>query len=263
MIIDSHIHLYSEKYDQDRDELIKKALDDGIKMFLMPNIDTETAAPMLDLHTAYPNACFPMFGLHPCDVKDTFDTDLQYLHQKLKENREITVAVGETGIDLYWDKSYAKYQEEAFNRQLDWCIEFNLPVVIHSRDALDKVIEILEDRNNNNLRGVFHCFSGTVEQIERINKLDFYFGIGGVVTFKNGGLDKVLAAIPHNRIVLETDGPYLAPAPYRGKRNEPAFIRNIAIKVSELLSLPVEEMENITSENAINLFGLKKHHHQK
>jgi TatD DNase family protein len=255
MLVDTHIHLYAKEFESDRDDLINKAHSNGVELFLMPNISVETIPGMLELNDKF-NFCLPMFGLHPCDVNESYISELDKIKEQLILHRNKTIAIGETGMDMYWDKTYLKEQTEAFTIQLEWCIEFNLPVVIHSRESLDLILDILEKKGNNKLSGVFHCFSGTVEQVDRINSLGFYFGIGGVVTFKNGGLDKLINKLPDDRLILETDGPYLAPAPFRGKRNEPIFLRNIAEKVAQLKGVSVQEIEDLTTNNAAKLFNL-------
>jgi len=255
MLVDTHIHLYAKDFENDRDQLIANAKSSGIDMFLMPNISVETIPEMLALNASH-NYCLPMFGLHPCDVTKSYESDLDKIKKQLILHRTKTVAIGETGIDMYWDKTLVTEQVAAFNIQLDWCSEFGLPVVIHSRDSMDLILDILENRKSDGLKGVFHCFSGTLEQINRINSLEFYFGIGGVVTFKNGGLDKVIDKIPEEKIILETDGPYLAPAPFRGKRNEPVYLRNIAEKVADLKGVSLEEIGYLTTKNSKRLFLL-------
>lgn len=238
--------------------MVRAAIDEQVGIFLMPNIDIASIGPMMALNEKFPQRCLPMFGLHPCDVKTDYLSKLDEIKDFMLRNLEVTVAIGETGLDHYWDMTYSNEQEEALNIQLNWCMEYDLPVVIHSRDSLDAILSILESRKSDGLKGVLHCFSGTREQVERVNKLDFYFGLGGVLTFKNGGLDKVIHDIPTNRIILETDAPYLAPVPYRGKRNEPVYIRKVAEKLAEMTRKSVDEIERITTQNAVRLFGIKQ-----
>ncbi len=256
MLIDTHIHLYASQFDDDRQQLITDAVSQGVQKFLMPNIDRSTIVPMMQLVEQHENTCYPMFGLHPCDVKPGFLKELNGIKSELNRNREKVVAIGETGIDLHWDTTHENEQVEAFNIQLNWCMEYDLPVVIHSRKSVDLIISILEKRKADGLRGVFHCFSGDREQIERIKGLDFYFGIGGVVTFRNGGLDKVMDLIPRDRVILETDAPYLAPAPHRGKRNIPEYIILVAEKLGELWSVDPQEVISVTGVNAKRLFNI-------
>jgi TatD DNase family protein len=257
MLIDTHIHLYAAQFDDDRAHLVSRAEAEGVKKFLMPNIDRATTGAMMDLVLQYPEVCYPMFGLHPCDVKPGFLKELNLIRKELEINRDRTVAIGETGIDLHWDTAFEQEQVEAFNIQLNWCIDYDLPVVIHSRKSVDVILSILEKRRSDGLRGVFHCFSGDREQIRRITALDFYFGIGGVLTFKNGGLDKVMDHIPRERVILETDAPYLAPAPHRGKRNIPEYLLLVADKLGEIWGDGPERVASVTGENAVRLFNLK------
>lgn len=257
MLIDTHIHLYASQFDDDRDQLISEALSMGVEKFLMPNIDRSTMEPMMELVKQHDRVCYPMFGLHPCDVKPGFLKELKLIRNELKLNRDKVVAVGETGIDLHWDTTYENEQVEAFNIQLNWCMEFDLPVVIHSRKSVDLILSVLEKRKADGLRGVFHCFSGDREQIRRIIDLDLYFGIGGVLTFRNGGLDKVMEFIPRDRVILETDAPYLAPAPHRGKRNIPEYLTLVSEKLSDLWAVSAEEVASVTGTNANRLFDLR------
>jgi len=254
-LIDTHIHFYAGEYDADRDELLKSARQSGVQKLLLPNIDTDTLQGMLELCSNWSDTFKPMFGLHPCSVKEDFEIQLQTIRESLMKHSN-AVAIGETGLDFYWDLTYKKEQEAAFRQQVDWAIEFDLPVVIHSRNATDELINILNEINNPLLRGVFHCFSGTPEQAAKILQLGFYLGIGGVVTFKNSGLDKIIPGLPLDRIVLETDGPYLAPVPYRGKRNEPGYLKLIADKVASLKGISLEAVAEATTKNASMLFKI-------
>ncbi|EKO3576563.1 TatD family hydrolase [Vibrio metschnikovii] len=253
-MIDTHAHVYASEFDHDRDQVIQRAIEQGIEHILLPNIDLDSIAPMLATEAAYPDLCRSMMGLHPCyvnaDVKQTLE-QIEYWFTQ----REF-IAVGEIGIDLYWDKTYQAEQEMAFITQLNWAKSLNLPVVIHTRDSIDQTLALLKQEQNGQLRGVFHCFGGTVEQAKAINDLGFHLGLGGVSTFKNGGMDKVIPALDLNYLVLETDCPYLAPVPHRGKRNEPAYTRLVAERIAELRGLSTEYVDQFTTNNAKALFKL-------
>ncbi len=251
---DTHTHLYSKEFENDRRELIQKAVDAGIKRLFMPNISRESIEGMLAVETHFPEYCFPMMGLHPCSVAEDVEEQLQVV-QDWMEKRTFT-AIGETGIDLYWDKTFFKQQQDAFRKQIQLAKKYNLPYVIHSRNAFDQTMEIVNEFKNDAIKAIFHCFSGTIEQAEQVIAAgDFKLGIGGVVTFKNSGLDKVVEAIDIKYLVLETDAPYLAPAPYRGKRNEPDYLLLVAKKIAELKKISLEEVATITTENSRYVFG--------
>ena len=256
MLTDTHIHLYAEEYDSDRKLLIEQALQAGVSRFLLPNIDNSSLDGMLSLCYNYPGTCHPMIGLHPCYIKEDYAAQLQLIRSALEKDRKDVVAIGEIGLDFYWDLTFKKEQEVAFREQVQWALELELPIAIHSRNSTNELIDILKDINSPNLQGVFHCFSGNTQQAAEILNLGFYLGIGGVVTFKNSGLDKIIPELPLNRILLETDGPYLAPVPFRGKRNEPAYLKLIAEKVAALKGITLEELAKATSENASNLFKI-------
>ncbi|NAW78743.1 YchF/TatD family DNA exonuclease [Vibrio sp. V33_P6A3T137] len=253
-MIDTHAHVYASEFDHDRDQVIKRAIEQGIERILLPNIDLDSIAPMLATEAAYPDLCRSMMGLHPCyvnaDVKQTLE-QIEYWFTQ----REF-IAVGEIGIDLYWDKTYQAEQEMALITQLNWAKSLNLPVVIHTRYSIDQTLALLKQEQNGQLRGVFHCFGGTIEQAKAINDLGFHLGLGGVSTFKNGGMDKVIPALDLNYLVLETDCPYLAPVPHRGKRNEPAYTRLVAERIAELRGLSTEYVDQFTTNNAKALFKL-------
>ncbi len=253
-MIDTHAHIYSEKFSEDRDAMLAKTFESGVSKILMPNIDLESIEPMLELEKNYPNQCYSMMGLHPCYVKDTFEEDLKVIENWWKKRDFI--AVGEMGLDLYWDKTFFEQQKEAFRIQAKWAMEFGKPLIIHTRDSMQETIELLEELENEKLFGIVHCFTGDLTDAERIIELGFHLGIGGVATFKKGGLDKVLPHVDLKHLVLETDSPYLAPKPFRGKRNEPSYIPIIAKRVAELKKISVEEVGKITDENAGKLFGL-------
>ncbi|MCB0578996.1 MAG: TatD family hydrolase [Phaeodactylibacter sp.] len=251
-LIDTHTHLYLEQFDEDRDEMIRRALDSGVEQFFLPNIDSSSITKMLELEEAYPGRCFAMMGLHPCSVKENFEEELAIVRDWLDERP--FCAIGEIGIDLYWDKTFLEQQKEAFLQQAEWAKELGVPIVIHSRESTDILIELTEQIKDERLRGVFHCFSGTEEQARRITELGFFLGIGGVLTFKNAGLDKVMEKIGLEHVVLETDAPFLAPVPYRGKRNESAYVRLVAEKLAALKGVSFREVAETTSRNAGQLF---------
>ena len=233
---------------------MRRCFSNGVSRLFLPNVDSGSIPMVLDLAKKYPRNCFPMMGLHPCSVKINFREELDRIRDTI--NKYKIYAIGEIGIDLYWDKTTLDIQIEAFRIQINMAKELNLPVVIHCREAFDEVYKILQDEKDEKLRGIFHCFTGTKEQAERIIELDFYLGIGGVVTYKNSGLDKVVSSLDLQHIVLETDSPYLAPVPYRGKSNESSYLTYIAQKVSELQQLPPEEVAAITTENSRQIFGV-------
>ena len=254
--IDTHTHLFASEFDNDIDIVIKNALDNGISKMLLPNIDSTTTTKMLQLCDRHPNNCYPMIGLHPCSVKkDNLEKEISHVEQMLSQNKFI--AVGEIGIDLYWDKSTLDLQKIAFESQIELAKKYQLPIVIHVRDSFDEAIEIVERLNDYNLSGVFHCFTGNLEEAQRIiNLKNFYLGIGGVVTFKNGGINKIINQVSLDRIILETDSPYLSPTPFRGSRNESKYLLNIAHKMAELYNIDIEDIAKKTTKNAIDLFHL-------
>ena len=254
--IDTHTHLFASEFDNDIDIVIENAIDSGISKMLLPNIDSATTTKMLQLCDRYPKNCYPMIGLHPCSVKkDNIEKEILHVEQMLNQNNFI--AIGEIGLDLYWDKSTLDLQKIAFESQIKLAKEHNLPAVIHVRDSFHEAIEIVERLNDDNLSGVFHCFTGNIEEAKRIINLEnFYLGIGGVVTFKNGGINNIINQISLDNIILETDSPYLTPTPFRGKRNESKFLVNIAQKMSEIYEIDINEIANKTSSNAKNLFKI-------
>ncbi len=254
MITDTHTHLYAEQFDEDRNQIINKALDLGIKRFFVPAIDSTYYEKMFALESAFPENVFLMAGLHPTHVKADFESELEIVKKQL--NSRHFYAIGEIGMDLYWDKTYVKEQQEAFLLQISWAKERRLPIVIHCRDAFDEIFDVLDKVNDDRLFGIFHCFTGNQQQATRIVNYGFKLGIGGVVTFKNGGLDKFLAEIPLKHIVLETDSPYLAPTPYRGKRNESSYLINILDKLVDIYNLSAEEIARITTKNSHEVFGV-------
>ena len=254
--IDTHTHLFLNQFKDDIDDVIDIAIRSGITKMFLPNINSETTDSMLQLCEKYPENCFAMMGLHPCDVKkETMEKELLHVEEMLE--KEKFISVGEIGLDLYWDKTTLEIQKMAFEFQIKLAKKHKLPIVIHVRDSFLEAIEIVEKLNDKNLSGVFHCFTGNVDDSKRITDLgNFYLGIGGVLTFKNSGVDKTIEKIDMKHLILETDSPYLAPTPYRGKRNESKYIVNIAEKLSEIKGLEIEEVAKITTENALNLFKI-------
>jgi len=253
--IDSHTHLYLPEFDNDRDEVISRALDNNVSRMLLPNIDAGTIDDIIKLSGKYPGICYPMTGLHPTSVNSEFEDQLQAVKDSL--SKHIFIAIGEIGIDLYWDKTYFREQEKAFREQINIAVREDLPVVIHSRESIDEIIEIIDDENPEGLKGVFHSFTGTADQAKKIVERGFYIGTGGIMTFKNSGLDSVIKDIDIEKILLETDSPYLAPVPKRGKRNESSYVRYIADKLANIKGLTVKEVAGITTNNCKNLFNLE------
>jgi TatD DNase family protein len=252
--IDTHTHLYLNQFKDDIDKVIQRSKDKGINKFIFPAIDSTHFNDMHDLKNKYPGSIYLMTGLHPTNVKENYKEELEFVVNSLKSHSY--VAIGEIGIDLYWDKTYLKQQQDAFEFQIRLAIKNDLPIVIHCREAFNEIFEILDKENCSKLRGVFHCFTGTLEQANRAIRLGFNLGIGGVVTFKNGGIDKFLSQIDLKHIVLETDSPYLAPVPFRGKRNESSYITYIIDKLSEIYGLPIKEIASVTTKNAEKVFAL-------
>lgn len=250
--IDTHAHIYSSEFDTDREEVIRQAGSVNVRKILMPNVDHTSMDAMMEAENRFQGICFAAMGLHPCSVKKDFQREL-YIVEEWLAKRKFS-AIGEMGTDLYWDKTFWEQQKEAFAIQIGWAKKYELPVILHCRETLDETIEMVEQLQDGTLRGVFHCFTGNLAQAKRIIKLNFLLGIGGVATFRKGGLDVVLPEIPADKIVLETDSPYLAPVPHRGKRNEPSYIPLIAQRVAELKKIPVEEIKHQTTRNALQLF---------
>jgi TatD DNase family protein len=256
-LIDTHIHLYADEFESDLGQLISNATEKGVKKFLMPNIDQSSIDKMFAINDQFKGTCFPMVGLHPCYVNNDFKSQLASIKKALDSNLSKVVAVGEIGLDYYWDVIFKKEQQDAFREQAIWANELNLPISIHSRNSTAELIEILHELQLPKLKGVFHCFSGNINQADDIMNMGFYLGIGGVVTFKNSGLEKIVEEVPLEFIILETDGPYLAPTPFRGKVNKPEYLRLVAEKVADIKNLKIEEIATITSANASKLFGLE------
>ena len=254
ILTDTHTHLYSKDFDPDRSELIETAIKSGIKRFFLPNVDSESIPGMFQMEKQFPDNCFAMMGLHPCSVNSTYQDELQVVKHWLSKRKFI--GIGEIGIDLYWDKTFIQEQQDAFRTQIQLAKENNLPYVIHSRDSFNEVMEIVGEFKNDAIKAIFHCFSGNVQQAEEVIAAgNFKLGIGGVVTFKNSGLDKVVEVIDLKHLVLETDAPYLAPMPYRGKRNKPDYLLLIAKKIAEIKNISVEEVAAVTTQNSIEVFG--------
>lgn len=254
MLVDTHAHLYDERFVDDFGEMMKRAETQQVRKIFLPNVDTETAIHLVKLCKENPNVIFGMMGLHPCSVNENVDAQLDEIFAWF--DKEKFYAVGEIGIDLYWDKSFYRQQVQAFEKQLHKSLELDLPVAIHCRDAFNEIFEVVESPEFKNVRGIFHCFSGNEEQAFRLTELGYYLGIGGVVTFKNGGLDKALKNIPLEKMVLETDAPYLAPVPYRGKRNESSYVLEVAQKLADIKETSVAKVAEITTANANHIFGV-------
>ncbi len=253
-MIDTHAHLYDPAFDTDRDAAVQRALAAGVDKIYLPNCDSSTIAPMMALATAHPQHCFPMMGLHPCYVKDSFEEELAEMEAWL--GRTPFAAIGEIGLDYHWDKTFVPQQKKAFSRQMEWAKNRGLPIVIHSRESTADCIAMVRAAQDGMLRGVFHCFSGTLAEAEEIIALGFLLGIGGVVTYKSAAaLQEVVRTVPMESLVLETDAPYLSPVPHRGKRNEPAYTAFVAQKIAELRGVDVVELDRITTANAERLFG--------
>jgi TatD DNase family protein len=252
-LIDTHTHIYSREFREDIGEVIERAISGGVGRFYMPAVDSSSTEAMLALEEAYPGICFSMMGLHPCHVNRDFRSELAHVEGWLEKRK--FAAVGEVGLDFHWDTTYVQEQFEAFHLQATWARNYGLPLVIHSRKSMEECIGLVSEHQDGNLRGIFHCFSGSEEQARRITDLGFLLGIGGVATYKNGGLEPVIRAIGLSQVVLETDAPYLAPVPFRGKRNEPSYLTRVAEKLAEFTGTEVSEVARITTENALKLFA--------
>ncbi len=254
IITDTHTHLYSEEFNDDRDAMIKRAIAQNVSRFFIPAIDSTYTESMLQLEKEFPDHIFLMMGLHPTHVKDNYKEELKHVEEMLAKRK--FYAVGEIGIDLYWDKSSLGIQQEAFRHQIKLAKKYKLPIVIHSRDSFNEIFEVLETEKSDDLFGIFHCFTGTLEQAHQAIGYNMKLGIGGVVTFKNGKIDQFLNQIDLKHLVLETDSPYLAPAPYRGKRNESAYILKVLEKLSDIYGVSLDEIANITTKNSKDVFGI-------
>ena len=253
-LVDTHAHLYVEQFDGELDEVMERAKANGVNRILLPNIDSSTTERLWKTVNAYPDRCIPMMGIHPCSVDETIADELKHVETELATNRYI--AVGEIGIDLYWDKTFVKEQISAFETQMEWAKELNLPVAIHCRNSFNEIFEAVEKVQDGNLRGVLHCFTGNQEQAQKTIDLGLHIGLGGVLTFKNSGVDKAVIDVPMDKIILETDSPYLAPTPYRGKRNESSYTKLVAEKLAQIKNITLEEVADITTRNAERLFNI-------
>ena len=250
--IDTHTHLYDEQLLADNDAMIQRAIDAGVTKMYLPNCDSTTIEGMMKIAARWPDHCLPMMGLHPCYVKENYEAELHIVETHLANGK--FSAVGEIGLDYYWDMSFQKEQIITFERQIDWALQYNLPIVIHSRESTQACIDIVKKKQDGRLNGIFHCFSGTLHEAQQVIEAGFYLGIGGVVTFKKSGLAEIVTEIPLSSIVLETDAPYLAPTPYRGKRNESSYIPIIAHKIADVKQVDVAEVAIVTSQNAEKIF---------
>ena len=253
ILTDTHSHLYDNKFAEDQKEVIERAFEEDVQRIFLPNVDQHTVKGMMDIVKQYPDKCFAMMGLHPCHVKADYKEELAVLKAHLDTDK--FCAVGEIGMDLYWDKTFLEEQKDAFRTQIHWAKEKGLAIAIHCRDAFDEIFEILESERDEKLRGIFHCFTGSLEQAKQAISLNFYLGIGGVVTFKKAGLDKVIEQIDLKHLVIETDSPYLAPSPNRGKRNESSYLVHIAQKIADLHQMSIHAVAEITTENSKKIFG--------
>lgn len=253
MIIDTHCHLYVKEFEEDIDEMLQRAVSAGVDKFYMPAIDSETTGAMLSIEAKYPGRCFAMIGLHPCSVKENYREELSNIEQLLASRR--FAAIGEAGLDFYWDKTFVKEQYMALEQQAKLAIQYNLPIVLHTREAMQETIDVIKKYTGRGIRGIFHCFGGSMNEAKQIIDAGFYMGIGGVVTYKKSGLAELLTGIDLKHIVLETDAPYLTPVPFRGKRNESSYLKYVLEKVAEAKHVSIEEVASITTKNAELIFG--------
>lgn len=252
-LIDTHTHLYNKEFTRDIDAVIQRAEHEGVERFYLPAVDSECFEELLALEARYPGKCIGMTGLHPCSVKADFESELKLVEDWL--SRRPWVAVGEIGLDFYWDRTFETQQYQAFRQQIEWALHYRIPIVIHSRQSMWESIGVVREYRQAGVRGIFHCFSGDAGAAQAIVDLGFYLGIGGVLTYKNSGLADAIKDIPLEWLVLETDAPYLSPVPFRGKRNESGYLRYVVAKLAEVKGLPVEEVARVTSENAEKIFG--------
>ena len=253
MIIDTHSHLYLEEFSNEIEQIIIRSKNSGVEKIFLPAIDSVTTQLLLQLEQQFPDYCNAMMGLHPCYVKENYKSELEQVSSLLYQRK--FAAIGECGLDFYWDKTFVKEQYEALEQQIEWALEFQLPVVLHTRNATQETIDVIKKYTDKGLKGIFHCFGGSVDEAHQIIEMGFYLGIGGVVTYKNAGLDKVLKDIDLKHIVLETDSPYLTPVPHRGKRNETSYLKIIAEKIAEIKNCSYEEVAIVTTQNAFSLFN--------
>ena len=254
ILTDTHCHLYSKEFEVDIEEVIQNATIEGVQKFYLPGIDSTAIESMLALEKQFPEKCIPMMGLHPCYVKNNYNEELEIVRGWL--TKRAFVAIGEIGLDFYWDKTFVTQQYQVFRTQIEWAIEYNRPIVIHTRNAMQETINLVKEYKSKGLSGIFHCFSGSYESAKEIIDAGFYLGIGGVVTYKNAGLAEVLTKIDLKHLVLETDAPYLTPVPFRGKRNESSYLKYVATKIAAIKQVPVEEVASITTANAEKIFAL-------
>lgn len=253
MFVDTHTHLFVEQFDNDREEVVQRAIDAGVEIMLLPNIDLDTIIPMNELAKKFPDNCFPMMGLHPGSVNENWEKDLEVIRKELYSGSY--VAVGEIGIDLYWSKEFESEQKEVFRQHVNWAKDLKKPIVIHAREAFDEIFEIIDELNGDDLTGIFHCFTGTLEQAKHIISYGgFKMGLGGVLTYKKSGLDEVIKNVDIKHLVLETDSPYLSPTPFRGKRNESSYLLHIAEKLAVTHGIALKDVEEITTKNAAEIF---------
>ncbi len=253
MFVDTHTHLFTMQFDDDRKEVVQRAIDAGVEIMLLPNIDVDSIESMHELVKMFPNHCFPMMGLHPGSVDEHWEKNLEIVRTQLFEGNY--VAVGEIGMDLYWDKTYVEQQRIVFRKQVQWAKELGLPIAIHAREAFDEIFAILDEENDDRLTGVFHCFTGTADQGRKaLDYGGFKLGIGGVITYKKAALNEVLSEFPMESLILETDSPYLSPVPFRGKRNESSYLLHIAEKLTEVYNCSLQTVEDVTTKNAKELF---------
>ena len=252
-LIDTHCHLYSKEFDRDREEMIQRAEKEGVERFYLPMVDSGSRAALLDLEALHPGRCIGMTGLHPCSVKEDYAAQLRLVEADLA--RREWAAVGEIGLDFYWDRTFESHQYEVFHLQIEWAVQYRLPIVIHSRDSMKESIGVVRGHRSKGVRGVFHCFGGSLDDARAIVDLGFYLGIGGVLTYKNSALPDVLREIPLDWLVLETDAPYLSPVPFRGKRNEPAYLKYVVTRLAGVKGVSVEDVAAVTTANAEKLFG--------
>ncbi len=256
ILADTHTHLYAKEFNEDRAQVMSHSFQEGVSRLFLPNIDYSSMENMLELVKQYPENCFPMLGLHPCSIKLDYEAEWESVREYFNRKETKYYAVGEIGLDFYWDTTFAEQQKIAFRKQIDFALQEGLPIIIHVRKAWKETLEIVQEYADKDLRGIFHCFSGSLEEAKQVMSLKkFKLGIGGVVTFKNGGLSEVVPHIPMEYLVLETDAPYLAPVPHRGKRNESSYLTLIAQKVAELKNCSIEEVAEQTTQNSINVFG--------
>ena len=253
-LIDTHCHLYLKEFAEDLADVMQRAGSEGVKKFYLPSIDSSQFADLIELEEKFPQQCVAMAGLHPCSVKESFQAELSFFREAL--GRKKYAAIGEIGLDFYWDRQFEAQQYIAFHEQIEWALEFQIPIVIHSRDSMEQSIQVVREHQHGNLKGIFHCFNEGLDFARQIVDLGFYLGIGGVITYKNAGLDKVIKEIDPRHIILETDAPYLTPVPFRGKRNEPGYLSYILQKLADIRETNTGEIAAVTTNNAEKLFGL-------